>query len=112
MTNRHVFDHALTQRADGLGGHGDTPVSHEVANPMILRQNQPSRYAALQCAARNLAPGNLPRERFSSLAPSCRDRFRQAGRLTEEYRARAASTPQETTTRAPAIWGRSPNFSA
>jgi hypothetical protein len=43
MTNRHVFDHALAQRADGLVGHGDTPVSHEVANPMILRQDQPPR---------------------------------------------------------------------
>jgi hypothetical protein len=63
MTNRHVFDHAL---ADGLVGHGDTPVSHEVGSPMILRQYQPSRYAALQCASRKLSPGNLPRERFSS----------------------------------------------
>src|SRR5208283_2801495 len=43
MTNCHVFDHALAQRADGLVGHGDTPVSHEVANPMILRQDQPPR---------------------------------------------------------------------
>jgi hypothetical protein len=36
---------------------------------MILRQDQPSRYAGLQCASRKLSPRNLPRERFSSLAP-------------------------------------------
>ena len=35
---------------------------------MILRQDQPSRYAGLQCASRKLSPRNLPRERFSSLA--------------------------------------------
>jgi hypothetical protein len=46
MTDRHVFDHALAQRADGLVDHGDTPVSHEVTNPMILRQDETSRYAA------------------------------------------------------------------
>ena len=42
------------------------------------------------------------------MAPTCRGRFRQAWRLIEEYRVRVASTPQETKTRAPAIWGRSP----
>ena len=36
---------------------------------MILRQDQPSRYAGLQCASRKLSPRNLPRERFSSMAP-------------------------------------------
>ena len=35
---------------------------------MILRQDQPSRYAGLKCASRKLSPRNLPRERFSSLA--------------------------------------------
>jgi hypothetical protein len=39
------------------------------------------------------------------LAPSCRGRFRQAGRVTEEYRVRVASSPEETTTRAPANTG-------
>src|SRR5208337_4104712 len=78
MTNRHVFDHALAQRADGLVGHGVTPVSHEVANPMILRQDQPPRYAGLQCASCELSPGNLPRERFSSLA-----HWRHSGELIE-----------------------------
>ena len=37
---------------------------------MILRQDQPSRYAGLQCASRKLSPRNLPRERFSSLTRS------------------------------------------
>jgi len=32
---------------------------------MILRQDQPSRYAGLKCASRKLSPRNLPRERFS-----------------------------------------------
>ncbi len=41
------------------------PVSHEVMNPMILRQDEPSRYANLQYASHALSPGNLPRERFS-----------------------------------------------
>jgi hypothetical protein len=45
MTDRHVFDHALAQRADGLVDHGDTPVSHEVPSPMILRQDEIPRYA-------------------------------------------------------------------
>jgi hypothetical protein len=45
MTDRHVFDHALAQRADGLVDHGDTPVSHDDTNPMILRQDETSRYA-------------------------------------------------------------------
>src|SRR3984893_8702418 len=33
LADRHVFDHAPTQRADGLFGHGDAPVLMEVANP-------------------------------------------------------------------------------
>jgi len=37
---------------------------------MILRQDQPSRYAGLKCASRKLSPRNLPRERFSSMTPS------------------------------------------
>ena len=36
---------------------------------MILRQDQPSRYAGLKCASRKLSPRNLPRERFSSNDP-------------------------------------------
>src|SRR6266403_3788506 len=30
LADRHVFDHAPTQRADGLLGHGDAPVLSEV----------------------------------------------------------------------------------
>lgn len=39
VADRHIFDHALAQWADGLVDHGVAPVSHEVANPMILRQD-------------------------------------------------------------------------
>src|SRR5208282_5360712 len=91
MTNRHVFDHALAQRADGLVGHGVTPVSHEVANPMILRQDQPPRYAGLQCASCELSPGNLPRERFSSVALNVgagAARFRQLSEAVRKTYAR------------------------
>ena len=56
---------------------------------MILRQDQPSRYAALQCAARNLAPGNLPRERFSSLALTRRARTRVSRRQCGEEQTRS-----------------------
>src|SRR5215467_3613233 len=42
--DRHVFDHAPTQRADGLLGHGDAPVLSEVGNPSISRQDAPIRY--------------------------------------------------------------------
>src|SRR5580704_2501172 len=42
--DRHVFDHAPTQRADGLLGHRDAPVLSEVANPSISRQDAPARY--------------------------------------------------------------------
>jgi len=45
---RHVLDHALAQRADGLVDHGDAPVSREVANPTILRRRPSSRYPALK----------------------------------------------------------------
>ena len=38
---------------------------------------------------------------FLLLAPSCRGRFRQAGRVTEKYRVRVDSTPEETITRPP-----------
>src|SRR5258708_10754977 len=30
LADRHVFDHAPTQRADGLLGHGDAPLLSEV----------------------------------------------------------------------------------
>src|SRR3974390_3842423 len=33
FADRHVFDHAPTQRADSLLGHGDAPVLSEVVAP-------------------------------------------------------------------------------
>src|SRR5271170_1624897 len=44
MTQGHVFDHALAQRADGSSVMARTPVSREVLNPVISRQDEPSRY--------------------------------------------------------------------
>src|SRR5215470_15781641 len=69
LADRHVFDHAPTQRAHCLFGHGDAPVLSEgCANPSISKQDAPSRYSD-RCAA---ATGSLPRERFSPLTPSRR----------------------------------------
>src|SRR5215813_5658659 len=65
LADRHVFDHAPTQRAHCLFGHGDAPVLSEgCANPSISKQDAPSRYSD-RCAA---ATGSLPRERFSPMA--------------------------------------------
>src|SRR6266849_9189782 len=44
LADRHVFDHALTQRANGLLGHGDAPVLSEGCQPLISRQDAPIRY--------------------------------------------------------------------
>src|SRR6202023_2407444 len=60
------------------------PVSHEVTNPIIFRQDEPSRYPDIQCASRTLSPGHLPRERFSPWVesgypfkpPECRQRHK------------------------------------
>ena len=67
LADRHVFDHAPTQRADGLiradgsVAHGDAPVLSEVLNPSISRQDAPFRYGVGRAAGRSA----LPRERFS-----------------------------------------------
>ena len=61
MTRRHVFDHALAQRADGIVGHGIAPVSRGFKNPVILRQDEPTCYPAIQHASRTLRRGRLPR---------------------------------------------------
>ena len=37
LPDRHVFDHAPTQRADNLLGHGDAPVLREVCKPLDLK---------------------------------------------------------------------------
>src|ERR1700730_17913913 len=65
LADRHVFDHAPPQRAHGLVGHGDAPVLSEGCQPLISRQDAPSRYR-VGCVARSSA---LPRERFSPVAP-------------------------------------------
>src|SRR5215468_487158 len=49
LADRHVLDHAPTQRADSLLGHGAAPVLSEVANPSISRQDAPIRYT-MSCA--------------------------------------------------------------
>jgi len=51
---------------------------------MILRQDQPSRYAGLKCASRKLSPRNLPRERFSSMARTRSPRMRLPRRQWED----------------------------
>src|SRR5260370_18896465 len=38
FADRHVFDHALTQRADCLLRHADAPVSHEAFEPLTSCQ--------------------------------------------------------------------------
>ena len=43
MMRRHVFDHALAQWAGGLVDHGDDSCLTWVANPLILRRDEPSR---------------------------------------------------------------------
>ena len=49
--DRHVFDHAPAQRADGLLAHRDAPVLSEVANPSISRQDAPPPRLAAPIAA-------------------------------------------------------------
>src|SRR5258708_11860641 len=63
LADRHVFDHALPQRAYGLVGHGGFSCLHGRCEPLISRQDAPSRYRA-RCVVRR---GALPPERFSPL---------------------------------------------
>src|SRR5215831_16445132 len=42
LADRHVLDHAPTQRADSLLGHGAAPVLSEVANPLSQDRTHPS----------------------------------------------------------------------
>jgi len=66
LADRHVFDHALPQRAYGLVGHGGCSCLDEGCEPLISRQGAPERYRVGSVARR----GELPRERFSPLAQS------------------------------------------
>src|SRR5215471_16132004 len=56
LADQHVFDHAPTQRADNLLGHGAAPVLSEVANPSISRQDAPIRYLMSPAQAGPAAP--------------------------------------------------------
>src|ERR1700723_3656444 len=64
LADRHVFDHALPQRAYGLIGHEGCSCLDEGCEPLISRQDAPSCYR-VGCVVRR---GALPRERFSPLA--------------------------------------------
>src|ERR1700684_2563376 len=68
LADRHVFDHALPQRAYGLIGHEGCSCLDEGCEPLISRQDAPSCYR-VGCVVRR---GALPRERFSPLARSGR----------------------------------------
>src|ERR1700678_4192537 len=66
LADRHVFDHALPQRAYGLIGHEGCSCLDEGCEPLISRQDAPSCYR-VGCVVRR---GALPRERFSPVARS------------------------------------------
>src|ERR1700730_7449482 len=74
LADRHVFDHAPTQRAYRLFGHGDAPVLSEGCEPLISRQDASPRYPFAPAAATS----SLPRERFSPLTQSRHRRIDQA----------------------------------
>src|SRR5713101_4398360 len=64
LADRHVFDHAPAQRADGLVGHGGAPVLGEVVGtPRSQDRTLPPATGVDNYASR--AAGTLPRERFS-----------------------------------------------
>src|SRR6202035_1457954 len=66
LADRHVFNHALPQRAYGLIGHrGCSCLDGGCRNP-ISRQDAPWRYPICRAASRS----ELPRERFSPLTRS------------------------------------------
>src|ERR1700744_3217881 len=62
LADRHVFDHALPQRAYGLIGHEGCSCLDRGCELLISRQDAPSHYRV--APARRSA---LPRERFSPL---------------------------------------------
>src|ERR1700742_2347713 len=70
LADRHVFDHALPQRAYGLIGHEGCSCLGEGCEPLISRQDALWRYPVCRAANR----GALPRERFRPLAQTRRDR--------------------------------------
>src|SRR5215468_2410805 len=68
LADRHVLDHAPTQRADSLLGHGDAPVLSEGCKPLHLKtgRSYPLHYELRLRRHRS----SLPRERFSPLTHS------------------------------------------
>src|SRR6266700_2495705 len=61
LADRHVFDHAPTQRADGLLGHGDAPVLSEVVETPRSQDRTPRPAIVLD------APRAAPHYRASGL---------------------------------------------
>jgi hypothetical protein len=57
LADRHVFDHAPPQRAHCLVGYGDAPVLSEGCQPLISRQDAPSRYPVVQQRGRGHGRG-------------------------------------------------------
>src|SRR6516225_5248947 len=68
LADRHVFDHAPAQRADGLVGHGGAPVLSEVVEHLDLRTGRFHRLRLLIIT--RAAPQAPYRERFSPVAPT------------------------------------------
>src|SRR6266700_1273186 len=65
LAHCHFFDHAPTQRAHCLFGHGDAPVLSEGSTkPLISKQDAPERYPDQYTARR----GSYRGERFSPMA--------------------------------------------
>ena len=55
LARAHVLDHALAQRADGIGTHGE--LLSEVDNTSILRARRPiTDHLSIACRARRPAP--------------------------------------------------------
>src|SRR5262249_20595319 len=76
LADRHVFDHAPAQRADGLVGHGGAPVLSEVVEHLDLTTGRFHRLRLLIIT--RAAPQAPYRERFSPLTPSGRRPDRNA----------------------------------
>src|SRR5262249_38065842 len=93
LADRHVFDHAPTQRAYRLFGHGDAPVLSEGCQPLISRQDAPIRHP-VSCARAGLAAPY----RASVLVPwpiGEESRRRQTRPLTEVLRPSALKKPRK-----------------
>src|SRR6516225_317464 len=81
LADRHVFDHAPAQRADGLVGHGGAPVLSEVVEHLDLRTGRFHRLRLLIIT--RAAPQAPYRERFSPLSSRAEELHLRA--LPEPY---------------------------